>query len=82
MVTVSICTGTTCFVMGASELMLLEEYLPEDIKDQVEITGMTCFGKCKNSEHGKAPFVMVDDKLVSEATIDSVLDAIREKLNA
>ena len=43
---VEICTGTACFVMGASELMLLEEKLPESLKDKVEITGSTCMGNC------------------------------------
>ena len=34
---VSICTGTACFVMGSSEIMLIEEKLPEDLKDKVEV---------------------------------------------
>ena len=28
---VSICTGTACFVMGASEIMLLEEKLSDEL---------------------------------------------------
>ena len=30
---VSICTGTACFVMGASEMMLLEDELPDSLKE-------------------------------------------------
>ena len=33
---VSICTGTACFVMGASEIMLLEEELSPELKEIVE----------------------------------------------
>ena len=44
---VSICTGTACFVMGASEIMLLEEKLSDELKDMVEVEGITCFEKCK-----------------------------------
>ena len=51
---VSICTGTTCYVMGASELLLLEELLPEELKDKVEIEGVTCLEKCKSTGIGNA----------------------------
>ena len=57
---VSICTGTTCYVMGASDLLLLEEVLPEHLKGKVEIEGVTCLEKCKSTGIGKnkAPFVI------------------------
>lgn len=75
---VTICTGTACFVMGASEIMLLEESLPSDLKDIVEIEGVTCMETCKNSANGKAPFVKVNGELISGATVLSVIDKIRE----
>ncbi|OJF76444.1 MAG: hypothetical protein BKP49_07035 [Treponema sp. CETP13] len=77
---VSICTGTACYVMGASELLLLEEKLPTDLKDKVEIEGVMCLGKCKNASNGKSPFVLVDKELVSDATIETVIEKIYEKL--
>ncbi len=73
---VSICTGTACFVMGASELMLLEEELPPELKDKVEVEGITCFEVCKNSSCGKAPFVQINGEIVPEATIPVVLEKI------
>ena len=78
---VSICTGTTCYVMGASELLLLEEVLPEHLKDVVEIEGVTCLEKCKSTGVGKsqAPFVMVDDELISSASVQSVIAKIEEQ---
>ena len=75
---VSICTGTACFVMGASELMLLEEELPPELKDKVEVEGITCFEVCKNASCGKAPFVQINGETVPEATIPMVLEKIHQ----
>lgn len=74
---VSICTGTACFVMGASEILLLEEELPEELKDMVEIEGITCFEKCKNPECGKTPFVKINDEVVAGATLPLVLEKVK-----
>ena len=57
---VVICTGTTCFVMGASDILLLEDSLPADLRGKVEIEGSTCLGMCRDGMNGKAPFVSVD----------------------
>ena len=70
-ITVSICTGTACFVMGASELMLLEEELSPELKEIVEIEGITCLDLCKNAECGKAPFVKINDQVLSQASLGS-----------
>lgn len=78
---VSICTGTACFVMGASEIMLLEEELPPDLRDMVEIEGVTCLDLCKNAECGKAPFVRINDEILVRATLLSVLERIRQLAN-
>ncbi|GAB1432158.1 hypothetical protein MASR2M29_07830 [Spirochaetota bacterium] len=79
---VLVCTGTACFVMGASDILLLEENLPEELKNRVELEGASCLGHCKNSSHGKAPFVMIDDELVSNASVLSVVARIRELADA
>lgn len=79
---VSICTGTACFVMGASEIMLIEDELPEDLKGKVEVEGMPCLEKCKDSSCGKAPFVLVNGQVVQQATVTTVIEKIRTTLNA
>lgn len=78
---VSICTGTACFVMGASEIMLLEEELSPELREIVEIEGVTCLELCKNSEYGKAPFVKVNDEVLSQATLPLVLEKINQLAN-
>ncbi|MCM1321329.1 MAG: NAD(P)H-dependent oxidoreductase subunit E [Bacteroides sp.] len=75
---VSICTGTACFVMGASEIMLLDEWLPENLKEIVEIEGLTCLEKCRNPECGKAPFVLINGELMPQASYLTVIDKITE----
>jgi len=83
---VDICTGTTCFVMGGSELLLLEEQLPDDLKNVTEINGSPCIGICKHADYGKAqadhaPFVQIDGEIIDEASIQKVIDHLR-RLNA
>lgn len=78
---VSICTGTACFVMGASEIMLLEEELSPELRDMVEIEGVTCLDLCKNAECGKAPFVRINDEILAQATLLSVLEKIQQLAN-
>lgn len=79
---VLVCTGTACFVMGASDILLLEENLPEELKNRVELEGASCLGHCKNSSQGKAPFVIINDELVSNASVLSVVARIRELADA
>lgn len=76
-ITVKICTGTLCYVMGGAELQLLNEYLPEELVDRVEIKGATCLDFCNQEGGGKAPFVTVNDQVISQATIAKVVEAIK-----
>lgn len=78
-VKVSICTGTACFVMGSSEILLLEDILPEEYKDKVEVDGMLCMDYCKGTDKRKPPFVKINNTLISEATVPKVM-AFLEKV--
>lgn len=81
-VSVKICTGTLCYVMGGAELQIIEEYLSPEVLDRVDISGSPCLDCCNKEEGaGKAPFVMVGEKIISEASISKVVDAIKEELN-
>jgi NADH:ubiquinone oxidoreductase subunit E len=71
---ITVCTGTACFVMGGSELVMLEEHLPAAIKDQVEISGSACLGFCKQATTGKAPFVKIDGVVMNQASVPKILD--------
>lgn len=78
---VKVCLGTTCFVMGSSNLQELIETVPNKYRDKVEITGVPCLGLCHtNEEYSKAPYVKVDNDVIYEATVEKVLSAINSKL--
>ena len=78
---VKVCLGTTCFVMGASNLQELMDSVPKKYGDKVEVTGVPCLGLCSiDWKFSKAPYVKVDDDVIKEATIDKVFEAIDKKL--
>lgn len=79
MIKVKMCRGTVCHVMGGSDLPLVSEVIPQELKDKVEIEGISCIDKCGNTEGLKPPFVTVNGILISEATIAKVLEAIIEQ---
>ncbi len=79
---ISICTGTLCYVMGGAELPLLDDHLTEEEREKVEIKGVPCLDCCNHSDSPKAPFVLVGEQLLSEATIIKVVSEIREQLKS
>ncbi len=80
-ITLDLCFGTTCFVMGASKLQEIETLIPPQYRNRVEVKAHTCLDLCKNATYMKAPFVKIDGEIISEATVEKVLKAIESKLN-
>ena len=79
---VKVCLGTTCFVMGGSNLQELNEIIPVKYGNIVKIQGVNCLGLCSiNWEYSKAPYVKVNDEIVSEATVEKVIAEIEKQLN-
>ena len=78
-IVVKICTGTLCYVMGGSELQLLGEHIPAELLDRVEIKGATCLDFCNQTGSGNAPYVLVGETVVMNATIGKVIFAIKEQ---
>lgn len=70
-----------CYVMGGAELPLLGEHLPEEWKEWVEVKGSTCLDYCNNPLNGRPPFVEVNGRCISEATVSKVKEAISKELN-
>ena len=78
---VKVCLGTTCFVMGSSNLQSLSELVPQKYGDKVHVSGSPCLGVCStNWEFSKAPYVKVNNEIVQEATVESVLAEIERQL--
>lgn len=80
-VNVKVCLGTTCFVMGSSNLQELLDLVPKKYGDDVSVAGSPCLGLCSiDWEFSKAPYVKVNDEIVKEATVEKVLAAIDREL--
>ena len=80
-VEVKVCLGTTCFVMGGSNLQELNDIIPQKYGDKVELSAANCLGLCSiNWEYSKAPYVKVNEEVVSEATVEKVIAEIDRQL--
>jgi len=80
LIDVEICTGTTCFVMGAGHLLNLAEELPERLRGVVSIRGSHCLGFCDDPSKGKPPFARVNEELLSEVSVESIIAACDQAL--
>lgn len=78
---VNICTGTTCFVMGSSKLQNFEEIMPRSWKEFVDIRLKPCLNLCQNNKYNKSPYVTIDEEVLTEVTLEKLLDAIEKKLS-
>lgn len=80
-ISVKVCLGTTCFVMGSANLQELIDIVPERYGDKVDVSGVPCLGLCSVAwEFSKAPYVKVDNDIIKEANVEKVLAAIDAKL--
>jgi NADH:ubiquinone oxidoreductase subunit E len=79
-VRIVICTGTTCYVMGGANLLGLEDELPDELRDRVAVEGSPCLDLCKGGRYGKAPFALVGDRVLCEATVPKILEELRRRI--
>ena len=80
-VNVKVCLGTTCFVMGSSNLQELLDLVPKKYGDDVDVAGSPCLGLCSiDWEFSKAPYVKVNNEVIKEATVEKDLAAIDKEL--
>jgi NADH:ubiquinone oxidoreductase subunit E len=81
MVTVKICRGTVCHVMGGSDLPLLPDLISDKLKPHVRFEGTNCLGTCIKEDGLKPPFVQVNTTVISEATFAKVIKCIETEIN-
>lgn len=77
---VKICTGTLCYVMGGAELQLIDEHIPQELLPHVDISGSPCLDFCEKVA-GSAPYATVGGKVISQASINKIVAAVREQLD-
>lgn len=80
-VKITICVGTACYVLGGAELLGMMDQLTEKFGDRVMCEGSPCLGFCKLSRNNKAPFAVVNNKLLEETTPESLMKAVEEALS-
>ena len=44
---VEICSGTACYLLGAANLMSIEDEIPAELRDKVEVEARTCLELCE-----------------------------------
>jgi len=82
-VDVTICTGTACYIMGGSEILLLEEALPASIKPRVRVSGSPCLGHCRGKDGSKhTPCVLVNGQILICTSLSEVVRRVQEEVNA
>ena len=77
---VKICIGTTCYLLGASKLVDIANRFPPAWRGRVEVGGCTCLDLCDEGGICRAPFAKVGDTVVERATPETLLAAIAEAL--
>ena len=75
---ITICSGTACYILGGAQLMMLEDVMPAEFKDQVEIVGSACLQACRLGNDAHPPFVKINDYLMDSASIHKILDYLRK----
>ena len=80
---VKVCLGTACFTKGSLTMNELLEIVPHKYGKKVKLSVSNCLGVCSiNWEQSKAPYVKVNNEIISEATVLKVLAEIERQLNA
>ena len=75
-VTIEICMGSACYLLGAQELIETIQSLPEERQPQIDLRGSTCLKAC-----GQGPNITVDGELFHNVTPELFLRIISEKLD-
>ncbi|HBT17883.1 MAG TPA: NAD(P)H-dependent oxidoreductase subunit E [Firmicutes bacterium] len=76
-VSVKVCAGTSCHLLGNQEIIDVLENMPAQYQNCIMVGFTSCFGACE-----QGPCVLVSDKLIYQATPEKVIQAIKEELRS
>ena len=77
---VKICSGTSCFVQGGSELLAFEDFLDDSLISSCNFEECFCTEDCKKQENLSPPFVRIGDKVYGNVKPTDLCRLIRENL--
>ena len=72
-----ICCGTTCYMLGADKLLKIENEMPDEWRERVEVCAIPCLDQCMSENLCGAPFVKINGEVIARAAPEIVFDAIR-----
>jgi NADH:ubiquinone oxidoreductase subunit E len=78
-ITITVCLGTTCHLLGASHFQMLQQDLPAHLLERVTIEAKRCLGLC-SSDQDKAPFVAINGVILKDATLQKIIDTIDNEI--
>jgi NADH:ubiquinone oxidoreductase subunit E len=78
-ISLKICTGTMCYVMGGAELRAMLELLPDDIMKRISVSYSPCMGLC--SDVGEPPYIQVNGKTISGVSKSNLMQILKEALS-
>jgi NADH:ubiquinone oxidoreductase subunit E len=79
-VTVTICTGKHCHPTESAWFKQFDHILCEKMKSQIELSGSDCPGNCPFQRKATSPHVIVNGRVVSNASPLEVVQTIRHWL--
>lgn len=78
---ITVCCGTTCHLMGSSEILIYKDEIEEKYKGKVAIYGSPCLGNCKDFAAARAPFVLIGDELICQANKEKIITYLNKIFN-
>ncbi len=78
MVTVRICVGTYCYLMGGSQLAQWKNYIPQNLHDKITVLSSSCLG-CKE-DNAKPPYAKVGEVIIEKATPEKIVEEIEKQI--
>lgn len=78
---ITVCCGTTCHLMGSSEILIYKDEIETKYNHQVTIYGSPCLGYCKEYAAANAPYALIEDHLICQANKDKIIDYLNKLLD-
>ncbi len=85
---VKVCVGSNCTLLGSMNILDqiddLKEIISEDLDnyndEELEVEAVKCLGFCKETNEKVAPIVVIDDEPMFNATGQTVMEKIINKM--
>lgn len=71
LMTIEICVGSACYLLGAQDLLEMIEGLPPAVRSKIDLRGASCLKAC-----GKGPNIRVNGELISNVTPEKLMGII------